>query len=448
MKSRRSSAALVAAVLAVSAALVTGAAARESSGVRVMANFDNAYIHIAQPGERHLEIEVTVPVGDGMVIERRPPLNVALVIDKSGSMARAGKMDYVKEAARQAVDLLRYGDRFSVIAYDENVQVLLPSEALEDRHGAKRMIERLYPGGSTNLGAGLLEGFDQVRRHYDPEGVNRVILLSDGLANRGITDPRRLGRIVTGESRRGISLTTFGVGLDFNEDLLASMAENGRGTYYYIDRPHRIGEMLAREFSLIQQVVALDVTITIDVRPEVVISDVLGYDYHREGNRYQVHLGDLAGGERRRIIVRLDAPSYGAGEHHIGEMRMTYRPRGSKGTVESSQDLRLQYVRTRAAVDKNIDREVAERAAVFEANAARQEAARMVDEGDLDGAREVLGKARKKLRNAPVQSGAVKDELSETEAYESAIEAPMSSQEKKAVQKGVKYDSYRVLQSK
>ena len=448
MKSRRNSTALVAAVLAVSAALVTCAAAREPSGVRVRANFDNAYIHVAQPGERHLEIEVTVPDGGGMVIGQRPPLNVALVIDKSGSMAREGKMDYVKKAARQVVDLLQYGDRFSVIAYDESVQVMLPSEALEDRHGAKRMIGRLYPGGSTNLGAGLLEGYEQVSRHYDPEGINRVILLSDGLANRGITDPRRLGRIVTGESRRGISLTTFGVGLDFNENLLAAMAENGRGTYYFIDRPHRIGEMLAREFSLIQNVVAMDVTITIDVRPEVVISDVMGYDYHREGNRYRVRLGDLAAGERRRIMVRLDAPSYGAGEHRIGEMRMGYRPQGSKSIVESSTDLRLQYVRNRAAVDKNIDREVAERSAVFEANAARQEAARRVDDGDLDGAREVLGKAKKRLRSAPVQSGAVKDELSETESYESAIEEPMSPQEKKAVQKGVKYRSYKVLQSR
>jgi hypothetical protein len=91
---------------------------------------------------------------------------------------------------------------------------------------------------------------------------------------------------------------------------------------------------------------------------------------------------------------------------------------------------------------------VAERSAVFEANAARQEAARRVDDGDLDGAREVLGKAKKRLRSAPVQSGAVKDELSETESYESAIEEPMSPQEKKAVQKGVKYRSYKVLQSR
>jgi Ca-activated chloride channel family protein len=448
MKKRWIGTALVSAILAVSVFFGSRAGAGEPSKVRVRTNFDNAYVHVSQPGERHLEIEVTAPDGGGYVVERRPPLNVALVIDKSGSMAQAGKMDYVKRAARETIDRLGYGDRFSVVSYDDDVRVLIPSEPLEDRHGARRAIDRLFPGGSTNLGAGLVEGFKQVRRHFDPEGINRVILLSDGLANRGVTSARKLSKIVNRESRRGISLTTFGVGRDFNEDLLASMAESGRGTYYYIDRPHRIGEMLAREFSLIEQVVALDVTITIEVRPEVVISDIMGYEYHREGNHYRVRLGDMAAGERRRIMVRLEAPSYGAGEHRIGEMSMRYQPQGSKSIVHSSSELRLQYVRRQAVVKKNMDREVAERSAVFDANAARREAAKRVDEGDLDGARAVLGKAKEKLMNAPVQSGAVKDEISRTDDYSSALDEPMAPTEMEEVQKGVKYRSYKVLQSK
>ncbi len=426
----------------------TIAAAGESNLVRVETSFDNATIHVAQPGERHLEIEVIAP--DGRMIERsgRPPMDIALVIDKSGSMAEAGKMRYVKKAAREMLDRLDYGDRFSIVAYDDNVQVLVRSESLEDRRHAGSMIDRLYPGGSTNLGAGLMEGYEQVRQHFISGGINRVLLLSDGLANRGVTSPRELSRIVDRESGRGVSLTTFGVGLDFNEDLLASLAESGRGTYYYIDEPYRIPEILAREFATVQQVVALDITITIEVRPEVIISDVMGYRYRREGNRYTVNLGDMAAGEHRRIMVRFDAPALSAGDQQIGEVRMKYQPQGGGRSVSASRDLRLRYVRDRAAVERDLNREVAERSYVFEANDARRKAAMKVDSGDLDGARVILKESRRKLENAPVQSSQVKDELAETESYQSAIEEPMDSEKKSLIQKGVKYKSYRTLQSK
>ncbi len=438
-------AALAAVLLSTACSIAT---AGESGLVRVETSFDNATVYVAQPGERHLEIEVIAP--DGRMIERRdrPPMNIALVIDKSGSMAEAGKMRYVKKAAREMIDRLDHGDRFSIVAYDDDVRVLVRSESLEDRRHARNMIDRLYPGGSTNLGAGLMEGYEQVRRHFISGGINRVLLLSDGLANRGITSPRELSRIVDRESGRGISLTAFGVGLDFNENLLASLAESGRGTYYYIDEAHRIPEILAREFSTVRQIVALNITITIEVRPEVTISDLMGYRYRREGNRYTVILGDMAAGEHRRIMVRFDAPALSAGEQRIGEVRMEYQPQGAGRSVRASRDLRLRYVRDHAAVERDLNREVTERSIVFEANDARRKAAMKVDGDDLEGARAILEESRRKLEKAAVQSGQVRDELAETESYQSAIEKPMDSETKSLIQKGVKYKSYRTLQSK
>jgi Ca-activated chloride channel family protein len=416
--------------------------------VKVSADFDNAYVHVSRPGERHLEIEVTAPDGTRHGGDRRPPMNIALVIDKSGSMAEAGKLDYVKKAAMEMVGRLRYGDRFSVVVYDDDVRTIVRSEAVEDPSRARRLIKGLHPGGSTNLGAGLLEGYGQVRRHYIEGGINRVLLLSDGLANRGITSARELSRIVSDEGRRGVSLATFGVGFDFNEDLLASMAESGRGTYYYIDRPGRIGEILAGEFANLQQIVALDVTVTIEVLSGMAVDDVMGYDYRREGDGCRVSIGDLAAGEKRRIMVLLRAPTLDAGDHPVGRVKVRYQPRGERDGVSLSQELRLQYVQKQAVVDRNLNREVTVRSSVYEANDARRKAAVMVDRGDLDGAREILGESRRRLEEAPVQSDDLKDEIAETEGYQEAIDEPMSPQEKKAVQKGVKYRSYKVLQSK
>lgn len=435
-------------LLAVMALCVTPSSAGEPPQVRVRADFDNAYIQTTRLGDRHLEIEVIAPDGPVLQGDRRPPMNIALVIDKSGSMAHSGKMTYVKEAARKMLDRLTYGDRFAIVTYDDDVRVLVRSEEVEDPSRARGLIDRLSPGGSTNLGAGLEEGYAQVRRHYIPGGTNRVLLLSDGLANRGITSARELSRIAGREGRRGISLATFGVGLDFNEDLLASMAESGRGTYYYIDRPQRIPEILAREFSLIQRIVALDVIITIEVRPEVVIHDVMGYEYLREGSRYRVRIGDLAAGERRRIMARLSTPAYDPGDHSIGNLRMEYQLRGKEETVTSSQELRLRYVEDHSAVERNLNEDVAARSAVYGANVARRKAAELVDRGDMEGAREVLEESRRSLKHAPVQSAEIGDELAETERYQESIEKPMSPEEKAAVQKDVKYRSYKVLQSK
>ena len=129
-------------------------------------------------------------------------------------------------------------------------------------------------------------------------------------------------------------------------------------------------------------------------------------------------------------------------------MRIKYQPQGESRSVSASRDLRLRYVRDHAAVEKDLNREVTERSYVFEANDARRKAAMKVDSGDLDGARVILKESRRKLEGAAVQSGKVRSELAETESYQSAIEEPMDDETKSLIQKGVKYKSYRTLQSK
>lgn len=434
------------------AAVITAAAsacAAGSSQVQVRVNFDHTAVYHDLPGDRYLEIEVVAPA-EGLFRgpERRPPLNIALVIDKSGSMAEAGKLGFVKEAARSMLERLQYGDRFALVTYDDRVQVPLPSESFEDRTRARSVIDGLFPGGATNLGGGLTEGYRQVRRHFNPTGVNRVLLLSDGLANRGITSADELSRIAAGEGDGGVELTTFGVGLDFNEDLLAGLAESGRGTYYYIDRPSRIPELLAREFSTLQRLCAANVVITIEVQPEIVIGEILGYEYRRDGNRYQIQIGSLAGGERRRIMARIAPPRWSPGVHRIGQVELRYQPAGERNPVSSTQEVSLRWVSDRESALGSMNREVVERSAVSEANVARKKAAQRVDQGDVAGAEVILRESASQLQAAPVQSDAVRQELRENESYGRAINAPMSPAEKSAIQKEIKYDSYRTLQQK
>jgi Ca-activated chloride channel family protein len=417
--------------------------------IRVSAGFDNGAVYVSEPDERFLEIEVVAPERGFMPAPRRRlRLNIALVVDKSGSMAEARKIDFVREAAHRLVDQLQPGDRFALVTYDDQVDVPVPSEAFEDRRFAHRVIDGIRPGGATNLGGGLAEGFRQVRRHYDPEGFNRVLLLSDGLANRGVTSPDGLSRMAAGEGENGLSVTTFGVGNEFNEDLLAGLAESGRGTYYYIDRAQRIPDMLAREFSALQSICASDVEVTIEVHAEVVISEFLGYRFRRDGNRYTVTVGGLSAGERRRVMCRIAPPRWGRGSHRIGRVVVRYQLPGEKRPISSSQELHLTWLEDREEVSREMNRDVSERSAVFQANVARQKAAAMVDKGDVAGAKQVLSESKAKLQAAPVQSEGVRKELGESEVYDRAISAPMSAEEQSSVQKDIKYRSYKTLQQK
>lgn len=439
---------LVSTALALMFALlaVPGAPAAE---IRVSAGFDNGAVYVADPDERFLEIEVVAPErGPVRQPPRRPRLNIALVVDKSGSMAEARKIEFVREAAHRLVDQLQPGDRFALVTYDDRVDVPIPSEAFEDRRLAHRLIDGIRPGGATNLGGGLAEGFRQVRLRYDPEGFNRVLLLSDGLANRGVTSPDELSRIAAGEGEGGLSVTTFGVGNEFNEDLLSSLAESGRGTYYYIDRAQRIPEMLAQEFSTLQSVYASDVEVTIEVHAEVVISEILGYRFRRDGNRYIVNVGSLSSGEKRRVMCRVEPPRWARGSHRIGQVLVRYQLPGEKRPVSSSRELHLSWLEDRKEVSRGMNRDIAERSAVFQANAARQKAATMVDKGDVAGAKKVLGESKAKLAASPVQSEGVRKEASENEIYDKAISAPMSAAEQSSVQKDIKYRSYKTLQQK
>jgi Ca-activated chloride channel family protein len=437
--------------LAVAAGFLAAAAVGDAAAadIRVLANFDNPMVFTSQPDDRYLEIEVVAPEGEAWRSGvRRPPLNIALVIDKSGSMAEARKIDFVKEAARALVEQLQYGDRFALVTYDDGVQVPIPSEAVEDKRRAFRVIDQIWPGGATNLGGGLAEGFRQVRSRHNPEGINRVLLLSDGLANRGITAPDELSSLVGSEAESGTSLTTFGVGLEFNEDLLAGLGESGRGTYYYIDHPARIPDMLAHEFSALQRLYASDVQISIELHAEVVIRDVLGYAFRRDGNRWLITLGSLSAGERRRVMCRVAPPRWSPGMHRIGEAVVRYQPAGGRGSRSSSQELKLNWMTDSRRVREGLNREVSERSTVNEANVARQKAAKMVDKGDVAGAKKALEESRQKLEAAPVQSEAVRQELKESAGYGQAISAPMAPAERSAVQKDVKYKSYKTLQQK
>ena len=297
-----------------------------------------------RPASAWLLCDVTAPEPNGPVTPRRPA-NVALVLDRSGSMA-GRPLELAKKGAELALDLLRDGDRFAVVAYDDRVQVVHASSAATARalEDARRRLAAVGSGGSTNLHGGWLEGCEEVAREMTPEAESRCLLLTDGLANQGVTDHGEIARHAAELRGRGIATSTFGLGDGFDEVLLQKMAEAGGGNAYWVRTPEQIGPAMEAELGDSTEVVARDVALVVEGRgvEEVLVPGVGRLEKGPDG-RFRHRLGSLAAGQlrsealhlrlRRRLPGRESAAKVwledaeGALPREDREVAWTFRPR-------------------------------------------------------------------------------------------------------------------------
>jgi Ca-activated chloride channel family protein len=423
---------------------VLPAIADNAAPLQLQAIFDNAYIHSENPAVRYLEVLVTAP--DTVSRSQRVPLNLALVIDASGSMQQKGKLDYVKQAAVAMLRRLRPEDRLAVIAYDNEARTLFPSRPVQDGEKLEWLINSLQPGGSTNLGGGISEGYRQIEGYARPDNISRVLLLSDGKANIGITSSAELSRIVLQRADEGISLSSFGVGLDFNENLLAAMSESGRGMYYFIDRPESMQTILTKEFNAVEQLAAADIKVTITLGADLVIDHVFANSSEVNGNMVSVRFGDIAAGERRRMQVRFLPRKRAVGRiDNAARIDVSYLIPGSSQTVSLSQSIGLTYTEDDKIAASHYNRAVGERSAVFEANYAKEQAALAFERGDKNMADSILTTVQSVLQAAPAAtSDKVQKEMSGVWEYQENLKKSMPKSSRQRMQKSVKHKSQAI----
>jgi len=407
---------------------------------------ENRMILIPGPGEGTLQVQVIAP--DLPLPADRPRLDLALVIDRSGSMGEAGKLDYVKSAAHQLIDLMADDDILSIIAYDHQVRIAFPARRIGgNRETLHRVVAALRPGGRTFLSGGLEEGARQAlparRRGY----VHRVLLLSDGLANIGVTDRHRLRNRTADLSECGVSVSTFGVGSHFDEELLAAIASGGGGMYRYLSDPEQIVAALSSEFRIASRTTAGDVEVVIRLRRGCRFGSVTGREWRREGEAFVIRLGDLAAGERRTLFAGFNVSADAPGAREVGDVAVRYRdPRSGRTVTVAPRSVSLELVRDEARYREGFDRSVRETKAVTQSGAMVQEAARLADQGRKEEARELLGKAAAGLAAAP-PSPAVRAEMDRASEYRDKLGSltNMGSEEAMETQKAVKYRSYEIL---
>jgi Ca-activated chloride channel family protein len=232
------------------------------------------------------------------------PLNLALVIDKSGSMAAADKLSRVKAALLTFVSQLRETDVLSIVVFDSAAQVLLPARTLGDRQTVKQIIRGIEPGSSTNLHGGLMLGYHEALKNYRKDITNRVILLTDGIANEGVTDPARIARDSLQFNDAGIDLSTIGVGLDLNKDLLRELAKSGRGLFHFVADSQDIEKVFLNEVQSLVSPVATTPNVDIDYDADLDLTQLYGYEpqFHQGGVHLQ--LDNMNQGLTQVVLLR------------------------------------------------------------------------------------------------------------------------------------------------
>ncbi len=246
----------------------------------------------------------------------REPVNIALVLDRSGSMG-GSKIDLARQAVVQALRMLKSSDRFALVAYDHEIDVMVPSTLATDEavRNAIGLAESLLARGNTDLAGGWLKGCEEIAQHLRAGQVACCLLLSDGLANHGIRDPELLARHAEELRARGITTSTIGVGNDFDERLLAGMARAGAGHFYFVEAAANIPDILTSELGETLEVTARDVAVTARVDRGIGVTTLNGFPVRQDGEGvFSVRLGDLVSRQDVEVVLRLKFPHGAAGQ--------------------------------------------------------------------------------------------------------------------------------------
>lgn len=313
---------------------------------------------------------------------QRQKLNLALVIDRSGSMSDQGKLDYAKQAARNLILAMQPDDTLSVVEYDNSITVLRKAAPLKNKHAVLRAISRLQPRGGTNLAGGMVTGLHQVLNRFDPNRINRVMLLSDGLANEGVTDPRQIANLAAMSRQKGVSITSLGLGQEYNEDLMQAIAERGSGRYYYIEKAEQLATVFNQELKVMTTTVARNIALQFRQSKQVKSVEIIGYNSTQQGAVTRLNQQGLYANESREVLLKIKLNAPASGQLELGLMRLSYLDLQNNTTQSFSQKLSVNASDDALAVQASINSKIAARAALLDAEQQHLAAVKQYEAGN------------------------------------------------------------------
>ncbi len=279
---------------------------------------------ISNSQEVYLQIGITTP---HISTQEAPPVNISLVIDKSGSMSSDNRMHYAREAAKEFVRQLRPQDRISIVAFDHSINTILPSQLVgTNPSNILQTIDRIQPGGSTNLNDGLLMGYRQVHNYYQNRQSNRVIMLTDALTNTGQINP---SAIVQNSKRytdnMDIDITVIGVGVQFNNGLSRQITQSAKSSIHFINHAKDIQKVFIKELQSLLYPLAKNVNLDIILPNGITVEKIYGYEnaikplakastlepvYYSNPNQLSLSLNNFNHGLTQVVLLKCRVHSY------------------------------------------------------------------------------------------------------------------------------------------
>lgn len=429
-------------LLSLAAVLAQAASASLASDLTLRVTPDREYVYRAGPREVIVQVEVEARKSDDT---RRAPMNLSIVLDRSGSMEGA-KLEKARQAAAMAVDKLGDDDIFSLVTYDSETNLLIAPERVggqDHREDLKARIHRIQPGGSTALHAGVVLGAKQVRRFFEKERVNRVILLSDGIANVGpskTSDLARLGRELRSD---GIAVSTVGLGDDYNEDLMTALAESSNANYYYVKDAEKLPGVFAQELGAARSLLARSIVIRIDAPEGVRLKEIIGRpDIVCRDRTVEIKMPELFGSEKRRFLVRAVAEGKTADAIEAAAVELNYATLAGANAPAQRQAAKIAFTDDEKKAESSIKVEVAREHGIVQNRLAKELAVKLADEGKTKDAVAVLRSqaARNAAAPAPMQVPGVREENQKLEQAASEIDA--DGRLDKSRRKAMQFENY------
>lgn len=383
-------------------------------------------------------------VGFPLNAAKRSPINLALVIDRSGSMG-GDRIKQATEAAIMAVNTLSAQDTLSVVIYDDVVDVIVPAAKLSNKAKVISQIrERLTARGGTALFAGVSRGIKETSKYLDKTQVNRIILLSDGQANVGPSSTSELAELGKIAARKGIAITTMGIGEGYNEDLMAAIAQYSDGNHVFVQNTDALERAFAHEFGDVMSVVAQDVVVHINVADNVKPLRLLGREGEIRDNTVTVKLNQLYANQEKYVMLEvLPAKGSATQSKPLADVNVSYNNLAT-GQKDSWDDkMAVRYTASAGDVQKALVEDVIVDSAIQKSAIQNEQALQLIDEGKMDEAKAVLQGSAKELSSLPVNAPAARMKAQASAAENIQLLDKMENESKEASRKSLKEQSYK-----
>jgi len=404
-------------------------------------------------GDGRLAMGITIAAKDlpESKINHSESVDLIIVLDRSGSM-KGKKIQDAKQAIINIINTMGGEDRFGLLSYSDSVLQHAPLLKMTpaNRNGLISSVRGIYADGGTNLGSGLQEAIRMLTQ-TEKTGNSKIILISDGMANQGITNPTTLGRIAAQVVKKEASISTIGVGVEFNEYLMTSIADQGSGTYHFLEDPDGFAAIFQEEFSKTKIAVATGIEIHIPLEKGMILREAAGYPVENKHGFGIFRSGSLLPGQSRTFFISLQVPTGRERDFTLHNISARYLHNGAKYTATLPTTFHFACIQDHEKALASIDKKVWEKkVAQDDVNKLREDVARDISSGKKDAALKRISryKAEQEGINSVVGSQVVADTIEDLDSLKEEVNqtfrgapAAVVMQQKKA-SKSLQHKSY------